>query len=393
MKSLVVNFIAVFLLIQVHGQALPRNFRFIYNSDGDNMYLFDANTPEKLYPYVDEVAEVGVTSFFICPNVGMTKNYPTKVSDRVGVQPMSKATYEALPDWSKRMMHNINALIANGHDPFRILVERAKARGMEVFATYRLNEVHAVDKPESYHFSAFWKAHPEWRIGQNGDYLSPVYLDILGPDTHPIVAGWLPGGLNFAVPEVRAFRLQELEELCVDYDIDGLELDFQRFPMYFKVGEEAGNVETMTDWIAEVRAMVDSVAEKRGRPLLLSTRIMAKPEQNQAIGLDPIAWANRKLIDFMTVAHYLQNSFPLPISDYREMLPDRFPLYASIEVEKTIADYQRVAEHLWSEAVDGVVLFNFPSSRENGIEPPFDRIRDIGYPPNFRNLGSANETN
>ncbi len=37
-----------------------------------NMFIYKKPpmTPEMLYPYIDEVAETGVTSFFMCPNYG-----------------------------------------------------------------------------------------------------------------------------------------------------------------------------------------------------------------------------------------------------------------------------------------------------------------------------------
>jgi hypothetical protein len=39
---------------------------------------------------------------------------------------------------------------------------------------------------------------------------------------------------NFAVPEVRAQKLALIRELCENYDLDGLELDFLRFYSYFR---------------------------------------------------------------------------------------------------------------------------------------------------------------
>src|SRR5690606_8653606 len=112
--------------------------------------------------------------------------------------------------------------------------------------------------------SRFWKDHPERHIGKPGDAMPEVYYEILGPDTHPVVASWLPGGLNFAIPEVRAYTLAQLMECCERYNIDGLDIDFQRLPMYFKPGEEAQHMAAMTAWMAEVRAMTEAVGAQRG---------------------------------------------------------------------------------------------------------------------------------
>lgn len=251
-------------------------------------------TPEMLYPYIDEVAATGVTSFFMCPNYGMPMIFPTKVAKMIGEDISSELASQITPDAEPktigRGINNLRSLINAEHDPIDLTIDRAHKNGMEVFVTFHPNEVHWVEKKDALILSHFWKDHPEFRIGKNGDPLSQVYLDTLGPNTNPIVAGWLSAGLNFALPEVRAHKLAQMREICERFDLDRLDVDFQRFPKYFKPGEEQKHMETMTDWIRQIRAMSREVGAKRRRPILLSARIMAKPEQNQAIGLDPVSW-------------------------------------------------------------------------------------------------------
>jgi hypothetical protein len=78
---------------RVDKTLLPKNFRFMYNSDGENMLIGDADTPEKLYRFVDEAARAGVTSFFMSPNIGMAMNFPTKAGD----MSVAKMSDEELP--------------------------------------------------------------------------------------------------------------------------------------------------------------------------------------------------------------------------------------------------------------------------------------------------------
>jgi uncharacterized lipoprotein YddW (UPF0748 family) len=35
------------------------------------------------------------------------------------------------------------------------------------------------------------------------------------------------------IPEVRDYYFSILRELCTNYDVDGVELDFQRYPKFF----------------------------------------------------------------------------------------------------------------------------------------------------------------
>ena len=366
--------------------AVPRKHRFIYNSDGNNMLIYKdyPMKPADLYSYVDEVADSQVTSLFISPNFGMAVTYPTEVGDLIGTHASPELAAGITPDAAKKSsalgIMNTRALIDAGVDAVGPVIDRAHEKGMEAFMSWRLNEVHSVEQEDSLIFSRFWKQHPEWRIGKAGDPMPQVYHDIVGPNVHPIVSSWLPGGLDFAVPEVRDHRLAQLRECCERFDLDGLELDFQRFPMFFKPGEEAQHIATMTAWMREVRSMTNEAGEKRGRPILLCARIMARPEQNRAIGLDPIQWAHEGLLDFVIVSHYLRNDYPLSIRAYRELLPTDMPLYASIEVAPTADAFRRLARQLWEDQVDGIYLFNFFTKREGGKEPPYELLNELGRP-------------
>ena len=375
--------------------ATPHQKRFIYNSDGGN--IFDDKVPPMapadVYPYVDEVVGTGVTTFFICPNFGMEMIYPSKVADMIG----SHATPEqnklieeqaiSKEDSSGRAITNLRGLVDAGHDPFGLIVDRAQAKGFETFVTFRLNEIHDVQNPDSLIVSRFWRDHPAWRVGQHGDEITPLFKEIIGgkPEhrVNPIVASWFPGALNFAVPQVRARRLAELRECCERFPVEGLDLDFQRFPIYFPQDKGRENIETMTAWMREVRAMTREVGKKRGRPVLLSARVLAKPEQNLGIGLDPFAWAKEGLIDFVVVSHYLRNDFALPIAEFRKRIPN-IPIYASIEVEKNADGFRRIAKQLYADGVDGIMLFNFFTWRESGREPQFELLNELGDPAKIR---------
>jgi hypothetical protein len=383
------------------AEEYERPRRFIYNSDGVNIFIDrkPPMSPEDVYAYVDEVADTQVTTFFICPYYCMPMLYPSEVTEmigslmtqeqwdhvmRVGPEPDSKGTQE-------RGMANLRGLVDAGHDPIGLVVDRAREKKLEVFITFRLNEIHDVQNPDSLLVSRFWREHPEWRVGKLGDEIHPKFKAIIGgrPDyqVNPIVASWFPGALNFAIPEVRAVRLAELRECAERYDIDGIDLDFQRFPIYFPQDEGPEHTATMTQWVREVRDMTREVGKRRGRPLIVSARILAKPEQNLSIGLDPVAWASEGLVDFIVVSHYLRNDFPLPIAEYRKLLPKSMPIYGSIEVERKKDDYRIIARKLWKDGADGILLFNFFTGRESGKQPPFELLDELGDPSTVKHGG------
>jgi hypothetical protein len=369
-----------------------RPYRYIYNCDADNMFIYKdpPMRPADVHPYIDQVAAAGVTSFFMSPNDGMVMNFPSRHARMLGdeddptlVEQIETEGREK-PGTLSRAALNYRGFVGAGTSAMEIAVERARQQNMETFLSFRMNEVHWVNRPDVFPYnliiSKFWREHPQWWIGKPGDELSPLHKEILGPRTSPVVAAWLPGGLDFAVPQVRKRRLDQIRECCERFPIDGLDLDFQRFPMFFKYGHEEKNIAVMTQFVSDIRAMTRQIGKQRGRPMLLSARIMARPEQNRALGLDPFAWAREGLVDLLVASHYLRNDFPLPIKEYRDRLPETFPLYASIEVEPEPGTYRRLARALYDEGADGLLMFNYFTRRESGNEPDFKLLAELARP-------------
>ncbi len=366
--------------------------RFIYNCDGNNLFIY-AEPPmriEDVYPDIDRAAAAGVTTFSISPNNGMVMSFPGRITRMLGddadpdVQKQIEQQGRSRPGTLARAALNYRGFVEQGRDAVDIVVERARQKGMEVFLSFRLNEVHGVDHPNRFPssliISRFWKDHPEYHIGRPGDPLPQLYRDILGPRTSPVVGSWLPGGLDFAHDAVRQRRLAQIEECLERFDVDGVELDFQRFPMFFRPGQEQQNLDRMTDFVRRLRERTREFGRRRGRRILLSARIMARPEQNRAVGLDVFRWANEGLVDFLIVSHYLRNDFPLPVREYRRLLPESLPLYASIEVEPKAETYRTLARQLYDDGVDGLMMFNYFTRRESGNDPDFDLLRELSSP-------------
>ncbi len=241
-------------------------YRFIYNCDGNSTFIWDEPpmTPEIVHRYVDEVADRNVSTFFMSCHVGMDFNFPGDACEFGGshMTPEQNAALEE-PGGAKLGSSDIGvltmrSLVEAGHDPLGLMLERSIERGMETFVTFRPNEVHCVEQPDSWLLSRFWTEHPEWHVGEPGDPLPDLHTEILGP-VSPIVNSWIPGGLDFAVPEVRAQSLAQMTEICERYPIDGIDLDFQRFPVYFRFGEEEKNTPIMTAFMREIRAMTRDV--------------------------------------------------------------------------------------------------------------------------------------
>jgi len=177
------------------------------------LMAFDTLTPGKMYGRIDPLAGTSVSTFIHNVNPGQNPGYPSTIES---MYHWSSPPASATEGWNllgKRMSDNLERLVGDSLDPVEIVMERARLRGMNAFLTFRMNELHDVDKPESPLLGDFWKTHPEWRVGG--------------------YEGWGKEALNYAVPEVREYFYSLLKETVGRYDLEGFELDFMRFPYYF----------------------------------------------------------------------------------------------------------------------------------------------------------------
>ena len=114
-----------------------RRRRTIYFNDARHYYLFVFEPPmslEDAWRPVDEVAGTSVDTFSYGVERGDGLFYPSKVGMRFGadIQPFEQAAY-----W--RLWHNMQSLIDRGLDPLTVLIDRAHEKGMEFFASLRLD--------------------------------------------------------------------------------------------------------------------------------------------------------------------------------------------------------------------------------------------------------------
>ena len=64
---------------------------------------------------------------------------------------------------------------------------------------------------------------------------------------------------DYAHEEVPDFRRAPIREACTKYDLDGVELDFMRTFIFFKLGAERPEVVRMSEFMAQVRALLDEI--------------------------------------------------------------------------------------------------------------------------------------
>ncbi len=259
---------------------------------------------------------------------------------------------------SWRVIRKISKLWDSALD---ILIEFGHKNGKEIFWSCRMNDTHDAFAPEL--FNQWKKDNPECLMGRKGDKF-------------PYGGGrW--SAVNYEMSKVRNRMYQIFKRICTKHDIDGIEMDFYRHPIYFKnqmfgkpVTDRQRNI--MTGFIRKVRRMTEQVSVARCRPVLVAVRVPDSVEYCKAIGLDIDRWLAEGLIDIMTVGGY----YHFQPWENSVSLGDKYdvPVYACLSaslIGYSMNDWRAEAIRAWKAGVSGIYIFNI-------FDPYSIRFRELG---------------
>jgi hypothetical protein len=292
---------------------------------------------------VEVLAGTHVDTLFWCVGAHVLR-YGTKVGESYG---SNVDKFSTVGQW--RLHENVKNLTEGGRDLLQGIVEGGHDAGLEVFASFRMNDIH--DSLYTERVGSFKKEHPEYLLGDS----VAVYEMGKPHKFHTRLA------FNYAIAEVREFRLAIIREVLDRYDVDGIELDWTRHAWAFKPGEELQNIGVMNEFTREVRRYLDKTAENRGRRLFLAVSAPSNFEACLQIGLDIETWLEDGLVDILIASG---PAFDLQLRDMREATRKvGCQLFSRIISDRRVfvgPDVLRAATSLhYLDGVDGIYLFNF----------------------------------
>lgn len=252
-------------------------------------------------------------------------------------------------------------LLAAGTDPLKVMTDFGRKHGIEVFWSFRMNDTHdgsgADYGPVMLRANRLKTEHPEYMIGTAAK--------------KPKFGAWT--AIDYTQEPVRELAFRYVEEVCRNYDVDGVELDFFRHPVFFRRAAMAGVAcddaerALMTDMVRRIRTMTEAEGLRRGRPYLLAVRLPDSVEYCRDIGLDLERWMAEGLIDIYMPSGYFR------LNDWRRSveLGHRYGLkvYPSLDesrvrdgaakaLRQTVQSYRGRAAAAWQAGADGVYVFN-----------------------------------
>ena len=191
----------------------------------------------------------------------------------------------------EELFKTILSVIEDGHDLMQIYVDGARAHGLPVIASMRMNDAHTDSEDRMWYGRSTLKierpdlllgsAMPEARHGAEWTF------------------SWM---WDYAQAEVRERFLGIMDETLTRYDFDGLDLDFCRQPPYFRGGEVVQNIPVMTDFVRQGREIVRRHSAERGRDLRLIVRVPASIGESLVVGIDTLAWIREELADAVVLS-------------------------------------------------------------------------------------------
>jgi hypothetical protein len=383
-----------------YASAHPRpSFNVIYNDDADLAYTVPDRMKSEalLRENIGALADTPVKTLVYCLGMGGDLMvYDTKVASRVGWR---KSPDEIPGSLMAKRMENARVCLAQGADAVRTAGETAKRLGLFFIPSLRMNDAHFMADPDNHAMTGeFWFKHrEEYTIKDSPLPFQKAYGNLL----------------DYSHAEVRQHRLDTAFEAMARYQdlMDGFELDFNRFQVFFPKGKAAAGAPLITAMVRQVRARLDELAKARGRPFYLFVRVPPSLADCTFAGLDVAQWMREGLVDVVSPAQIMTLAGDMPIDDLVELgrqtgvgiYPSLYPRNswrlvfpenstsdryagASVNRDSTPEEFRAVVANYDRLGVAGFYLFNFYNAF-GSWRPQSDGfyrvLRDLARPANL----------
>jgi hypothetical protein len=288
----------------------------VFNQD-TTQFFFERSASEisarQVDDYIDQLADSGVRTFVSNVNA-MRANYPSRVweTDWTGYDPKGPDDQPILCHLSpagvattRRRLDSAKRLADLGVNFHQVALARCRARGIGAWVSVRMNDMHDCLLEDAPLLSTFYKAQR-------------AANQLRSPHRGP---SWSDRELDWERPEVQEHYFKLVMEQLDTLDLDGLELDWMRFPYHFRPGRELAGGRIITDWMWRVRHECDRTAARLGHPVRLGVRVPSRPETARRCGLDAVAWAHAGLVDVVVVTPFWATAeFDLPMLEWKRLL-------------------------------------------------------------------------
>ena len=363
---------ASFDLATARRDAAHRPRRVIMNNDGNDCIDLPANdtprTPtEMLSRRTTPLLGSHVDSIFYCDGVFDSYTHQSAESE------MRRDVSGGRAAWGDLLYEQFSV------DPLTIIIEHCQQHRIEVFWSMRMNDTHDSSPQYAMLLPEWKKQHPE--------------LLISTADARPPFGGRRWSAVEYGKAAVREKVFRIIEDVVTRYDVDGIELDFFRHPVYFAPAARGEPVpkdlqDELTELLRRIRALVDTTAASRRKPILIAARLPDSVPFCRAMGLDLERWLDERLLDLIAGSGYvhlrpwedwvaLGRRWDIPV--YACLSASRLVSASAPEDEADLPLWRGEALRAWEAGVDGIYTFN-------RFDPHSSLFLELGDPEVLRAL-------
>ena len=361
--------------------APAREPRVLFYDDGRHagpLYQFAPPlTPDDFVATVDQLADSGVDTLVYAAGLeGGTQLYDSQVAQTWGDN-VKQWTH---PVWYRAGRH-LRQLIDDGHDPLRLICDRAHEQGLLLLAANWVSLQGA-------------RRAQEAGRGRQSDFVFDHAHCEVGPETDPRATTISPRRFSFLHKEVREERFRVFEEMLVRYPTDGVELDLVDFVPLCRFDEVRRLAPLLTDWLRRLKQVAVQAAENQQRAKRIYARIPVDRTTQQALGYDIATWAREDLVDGLVCVNGLsepvmkQDWSLAPLKQLIEETPCRLVagfsdlLQSQFERAATQQMTWAAAANAWKDGADGFAIVEYHWT-PNGwplTAEDYQTLRVLGHP-------------
>ena len=359
----------------------PREPRVFMSDDGRHgapLYQFAPTLEPADHAFVlDQLVSSGVdTLIYFAGLEGGVALYDSQVAQKWGDN-VVKWTH---PVWYRAARH-LQQLIADGHDPLKLLCDRCREKGIWFIASNWIGLHGGTREVDGGH-------------GRKSDFVFDNPRFQVGAETDPRAEYVAPARFSFLNAEVRRERLAVFGELLSRYETDGIELNLVDYVPFCKFSQVELLAPLLTKWLGEVRALARKAEETQGRRKRIYARLPARPAAWKVLGYDVSAWVAEELIDGLICLNALMEDPMDQAPDIsaainltrgtncRVLVALNDTLGRQFERYATAPMTWAAAANAYDQGADGFGISNYHSS-PNGwpwTAEEYEKLRLLGHP-------------
>ena len=259
----------------------PRVFLYDDGRHAGPLYQYEPPLkPADFLATVDQVVDSGVDALVYFAGLeGGVALYDSKVAQKWG----DNVTLWKHPVWYRAARH-IQQLIADGHDPLKLICDRCDEKGIKLIASNYV-ALQGNDRATGGGYgrtSDFVYDHPEFQVGVDDD---------------PQAIGAEPTRFSFLHQKLREERFRVFEELLVRYATDGIEINLAEFAPLCRFSETETLKPLLTEWLRNLADTARKAEALQSRRKRIYVRIPCQPQGWKALGYDVETWVRDGLVD------------------------------------------------------------------------------------------------